>query len=353
MDTVAAAAGVSRATVSNAFNRPDQLSAELRERVLAVARRVGYSGPDPVARSLATRRAGQVAFMLPTGLSRAFSDPALSVVLDAFTTTLEGQDHALVLLPGVEGGPRAERLAQISAGVAVAYGLPDGVPALEAVRRRRLPLVVIDSPVVRGSARVEIDDVGGAALAAQHVLDLGHRDIGLLSFQLAADGVEGAITESRRSSARYRTTRARLDGYLETLTAAGVDPAGIPMWECPANRQELARVGAAWLLDQRPRPTALLCTSDELALGALQAARDRAVRVPVDLSVVGFDDTPSSRWGDPPLTTVQQPLEDKGRVAGEFALALLAGRSPGRTRRLPTRLVLRGSTARRDGSPSG
>jgi DNA-binding LacI/PurR family transcriptional regulator len=252
----------------------------------------------------------------------------------------------LVLLPGVEGGPRPERLAQTSADVAVAYGLPDGVPSLAAVRRRRLPLVVIDSPLVRGSSRVEVDDVGGATSAAEHLLDLGHREIGVLMFQLSPDGTEGEITEDRRAAARYRTTRNRLDGYLAALAAAGLDPARGPLWECPGSRQELGRTGAARLLSLRPRPTALLCASDELALGALQAARDQGLRVPADVSVVGFDDTPSAQSADPPLTTVQQPLEAKGHAAGEFALALLAGRTPRRVKTLATTLVVRGSTAR-------
>jgi DNA-binding LacI/PurR family transcriptional regulator len=345
LDTVARELGVSRATVSNAYNRPDQLSAALRERVIATARRLGYAGPDPVARSLARQHSAAVAFMLPAGLSQAFSDPALTVVLDALATALDREDHALVLLPGVDGGPRPELLARVTADVAIAYGLPTGVPALKAIRDRQMPLVVIDSPATTGAVRVEVDDRAGAEMAAQHLLDLGHRRIGVLSFQLSEDGQAGPVTTERRRAARYRTTRARLTGYLDTLSLAGLHTADVPIWECPANRRDLARYGAQWLLSQHPELTGLLCTSDELALGAVRAVRDRGLSVPTDVSVVGFDDTPAAAQAEPPLTTVHQPLAEKGSRAAELALQSLSGGLTRRSIRLPVQLIMRASTA--------
>lgn len=146
LDDVAEAVGVSRATVSNAYNRPDQLSVSLRAEVLRVAKRLGYLGPNPTARSLATRRTGAIAFMLDTGLSAAFSDPALSITLDAFGNAVDPDGHALLLLPGGDhGGPRADRVLAAQADLAVAYSLADGAPALRAVRQRGLPLVVSTS----------------------------------------------------------------------------------------------------------------------------------------------------------------------------------------------------------------
>jgi DNA-binding LacI/PurR family transcriptional regulator len=351
LDTVARELGVSRATVSNAYNRPDQLSVALRAQVIATARRLGYAGPDPVARSLARQQSATVAFMLPARLSQAFSDPALTIVLDALAIALDREDHALVLLPGTGGGPRPELLARVAADVAIAYGLPKGAPALKAVKDRRMPLVVIDSPATAGAIRVEVADRTGAALAAQHLLDLGHRRIGVISFQLSEDSQSGPASVERLRTARYRTTRERLTGYLDTLSQAGIGGAEVPIWECAANRRTLAHEGISWLLTQKPPPTAVLCTSDELALGALRAAQQIGLPVPNGLSVVGFDDTPAAAEANPPLTTVRQPLKEKGTQAAALALQSLSGsdQRPANIR-LPVELITRGSTARMLGS---
>ncbi|CCH28638.1 LacI family DNA-binding transcriptional regulator [Actinosynnema sp. NPDC047251] len=333
LDTVASAVGVSRATVSNAYNRPDQLSAALRERILETAASIGYAGPDPVARSLATRHSAAVGIMLGQPLCAAFSDPAVSLVLDGLASTVDGHDHCLVLMPGgTEGGPRPSTVARAQADVVVAYSLPDDAPALDVVRARGLPLVVIDQPVLPDTARVEVDDVGGARMAAAHLWELGHRRFGVLTF-----GTRAGFLSGREGA--FRVTRDRLTGYRDVVGHA-------PVWECAGSNRSMGRSGARELLSLTPRPTALLCASDELALGALQAVRDLGLRVPADVSVMGFDDVPEAEHAEPPLTTVRQPLAEKGRRAGELALRLLDGGRPGEPTRLPVSLVERASTAR-------
>lgn len=345
LDDVASAVGVSRATVSNAYNRPDQLSADLRNEVLRAAKRLGYAGPNPIARSLATQRTGAIAFLLDTGVSAAFSDPALSITLDALASRVDPDGHALLLLPGGDdGGPRADRILAVQADLAVAYSLADNAPALRAVKQRGLPLVVIDQPVVPGAARVSTDDRGGAKAAARHLLELGHRRFAILSAQCLSEPRGGPLTAAEAAKSRFLDNRERLAGYLETLATAGLDPDAVPVWEVSGLSREAAMPGAAQLLDRDP--TALLCMSDELALAALAAARQRGLRVPEDLSIVGFDDTPAAAWSEPPLTTVRQDLVRKGRLAGELALHLLAGRRAPKATTLDVELVVRGSTGR-------
>lgn len=138
---------------------------------------------------------------------------------------------------------------------------------------------------------------------------------------------------------------ARLAGYLEPLADSLPASDPVPVWESPESRRELGREGARRLLGRDPRPTALLCRSDELALGAMEAARDLGLSVPGDLSVVGFDDIPAASLANPPLTTVRQPLDEKGRRVGDLALALLSGRRPPRQRPLGVGLEVRSSTA--------
>ncbi|WP_033294663.1 LacI family DNA-binding transcriptional regulator [Amycolatopsis jejuensis] len=334
LDDVARAVGVSRATVSNAYNRPDQLSARLREQILRVAGELGYPGPDPTARSLATSRTGAIAFLLDSSLSAAFSDPALSITLDALAKTVEPTGNALLLLPGGEAqdGPPASRVLAAQADIAVAYSLADGTPALEAVRARGLPLVVIDQPLLPTSARVGCDDRGGAALAAQHLADLGHRRFGIL-----------AAPRIQRHSSAFHGTRERLAGYLDTLSSAGITD--VTVTEAPWLSAQTARARVTDLLTTDPRPTALLCMSDQLAFAAIAAARRLGLRVPEDVSIVGFDDTPQAAWSEPPLTTVRQDLAGKGRAAGELVLRLLNGDPPPPPLELPVSLAVRESTA--------
>ncbi|HEU5471165.1 MAG TPA: LacI family DNA-binding transcriptional regulator [Actinophytocola sp.] len=346
LDTIALEVGVSRATVSNAYNRPDQLSVQLRERIIATAKRLGYAGPDPTARSLATQRTGAVAFLLGQGLSSAFSDPALTIMLDSLAATVDSGDRALLLLPGVDDqGPRPASVARAQTDVVVAYSLPDGAPALDAVRERQLPLVVVDQPVVPDSARVELDDVAGATLAARHLGELGHRNVGILGFSLSPDGRHGPADRGRVRVARYRVTRDRVAGYLAGLAPFGIGPDEVPVWEANCGDQQFGRAGALWLMGNRPRPTALLCMSDELALGAIRAATELGLSVPRDISVVGFDDTPGATWSDPPLTTIRQDLVAKGRRAGELALRMLDGAGPGDPTTMGVELIPRASTA--------
>nr|WP_198151929.1 LacI family DNA-binding transcriptional regulator [Kibdelosporangium sp. MJ126-NF4]CEL21369.1 Transcriptional regulator, LacI family [Kibdelosporangium sp. MJ126-NF4]CTQ96064.1 Transcriptional regulator, LacI family [Kibdelosporangium sp. MJ126-NF4] len=336
LDTVAREVGVSRATVSNAYNRPDQLSERLRAEILSAAARLGYAGPDPVARSLATQRSGVVAVMLDGGLSAAFSDPALSIVLDSMASTVDTGERSLVLMPGGPhgGGPSPAAVARVHADVVIAYSLPDNAPAIAAVRQRGLPLVVVDQT----NADVRVDDRAGAALAAQHVVDLGHRDVAILGLDLAPDGHTGPATRERIESSEFQVTLERLYGYLDHL------PASTPVWEAAGSVREHGRTGAAWLLARDPRPTALLCMSDELAIGAIRAARDMGLAVPRDLTIVGFDDTPAAAWADPPLTTMRQDLLEKGRQTGEQVLRLLDGRQTDGPVTIPVTLVGRASS---------
>ncbi|MCG3752206.1 LacI family DNA-binding transcriptional regulator [Amycolatopsis sp. Poz14] len=334
LDDVAEAVGVSRATVSNAYNRPDQLSAQLREQILRVAGELGYPGPNPTARSLATSRTGAIAFLLDSSLSAAFSDPALSITLDALAKTVEPTGNALLLLPGREAqeGPPASRVLAAQADIAVAYSLADGTPALEAVRTRGLPLVVIDQPPLPDTARVGCDDRGGASLAARHLVELGHRRFGILAAPRLS-----AVTSP------FHGTRERLAGYLDTLAAAGITD--VTITEAPWLSASTARAAATDLLTASERPTALLCMSDQLAFAAIAAAHRLGLRVPADVSIVGFDDTPQAAWSEPPLTTVRQDLAGKGRVAGELVVDLLAAAPVPPPVELPVSLAVRESTA--------
>jgi DNA-binding LacI/PurR family transcriptional regulator len=335
LKTIADAVGVSRTTVSNAYNRPDQLAPELRDRILGTARALGYSGPDPAARRLRSGRRDAVGLLVMEGLSYAFTDPASVMLLQGIARATEDAGVALLVVP--ERG--SVRDAVVDAFCL--YSIPAEHPSVAAVQERGVPLVVVDEPRLGGHAFVGIEDRRGAELAAEHLTALGHRRFALLVDPTQLDGYAGPLTPEREAAAPSVTIAERLAGYRDAVEAAGVDWAVVPRFELPANLPEQGLEGGRMALAADPRPTALIAATDQLALGAIEAAREAGLRVPQDLSIVGFDDIPGAAWSQPGLTTVRQPLFHKGELAGR----LLSAHAGPREVILPVELVVRGSTA--------
>jgi DNA-binding LacI/PurR family transcriptional regulator len=336
LQTIADAVGVSRATVSNAYNHPEKLGDELRERVLATAHDLGYPGPDPAARRLRRGQAGALGLLFTETLSYAFSDPAAVVFLEGLAVRCEERRAPLLLLPlAKSGGDIAGSVREAVVDGLCIYSMPDGHPAVATALERRVPLVVVDGPRLEGAGYVGIDDRLGTRRLAERLVELGHRQVAIVVPTLIPDRREGLVTPERVDNAAYHVDRERLAGFRETLEGVGVAFDAVPIYECD-NRQEAGARAATALLEREPRPTALLCTTDQLALGALRRARELGI----DVSVTGFDDVPEAALAD--LTTVQQPLAEKGAVAGDMLLE----NGDGRERILPARPVMRGSTFR-------
>lgn len=177
--------------MSNAYNRPDQLSPELRKRVLDTARRLGYPGPDPVARSLRTRKAGAVGLLLTENLSYAFRDPAAIRFLEGLALACEDAGQGLLLIPA---NPEHEDVASVHrAGVDgfVVYSVPEDDPHLAAVLERPVPVVVADQPRVEQVDWVGPDDERAVKVLTEHLIGLGHRRIGVCCMRLARGRNDG------------------------------------------------------------------------------------------------------------------------------------------------------------------
>jgi DNA-binding LacI/PurR family transcriptional regulator len=331
--------GVSPMTVSNAFNRPDQLSGALRERILDCARELGYAGPDPLARGLRRGRAGAIGLISDTNLSYAFDDPAASAVIAGVCAAAEGEGLGLLLVPPGGSAPLSDAVVD---GIVV-YSVAQGDPLLALAVTRGLATVVIDQPSATGLPTVGIADEHAARDAARHLTALGHRRLAVVAFGLAPDGRTGPADLARRRSASYAVSRARLDGYAAAAGEAGIPWADVPVLECGGSVRAEGRSAAARLLAGARPPTAILATSDVLALGVLDAAREAGVRVPGDVSVVGFDDVPGA--AAVALTTIRQDHHGKGRLAGEHLLAALRGEQVPPPPALAHELVVRTSTA--------
>lgn len=313
LQSIADRVGVSRMTVSNAFSRPDQLSAELRASILAVAEELGYRGPDPAARSLATGTSGAIGVLWTEPLRLALSDAVTARFLGAVADELSADGLALTMLPPTVPAH------DVAMDGAIAYSCAADAAPVEWLRRRGVPIVAVDMTWADAGVRVTIDDRGGARRAAAHLVEWGHRRVAVLTPQPGGE---------------------RLAGWLEGL--AGIKPV--------VGFVDIFGDNRTAILDllRRRRPTAVLCASDLVAAQVLAVAGELGLEVPSELSVVGFDDHPVAAGLG--LTTVRQDPDAKGRAAAQAMRQLLARRTdpdgvaPSDVE-LPVELVVRQSTA--------
>jgi len=329
---VAEKAGVSKTAVSFAFNSPDRLNSATATRILDVAQELGYR-PDPVARMLTQRRTGAIGVLTPQDLSVIFSNPFFGTFSAGIAGVAEEHGYGLHFISPLHGSLSRAIHRAIVDGV-VAIGLTDDHPEIDEIRRAGLPMVLVDSNTTGEFVSVDVDDEGGARLAARHVLDLGHREIAIL----AIEGPRSVGQDEGGVVAR------RLRGYRDTLAEAGIEVPADEIATGPASIDGgRAAFAALWAAGRRP--TAVLAMSDGMAIGAIRAIHERGLTVPGEVSVVGFDDVDLAASTDPPLTTVHQPVRGKGETAVRLLLSVMESRTaaPGH-RRLETRLVVRSST---------
>ncbi|CAN5669270.1 LacI family DNA-binding transcriptional regulator [soil metagenome] len=321
--SLAAELKVSRTTISNAYNRPDQLSPDLRERVFATAKRLGYAGPDPVARSLRTRKAGAVGLVVTEPLTYSFSDPAALNFVAGLAESCEDVGQGLLLVAVGPSRSVAEgSSAVLSAGVDgfVVYSATDDDPYLQLVLERRLPVVLVDQPRdVPGTSLVCIDDRAAMRELADYVIGLGHREIGLLTMKLGrepsnGDGAAVLVTPERLADSLFQVQKERIGGVTDALAAAGLGAGNLTIVESFEHGPTSGGSAAELALQANPRITALMCTADVLAISAMDQLRARGIYVPGQITVTGFDGIPEAiKRG---LATVSQPSLEKGRRAG-------------------------------------
>ncbi|NHC14511.1 LacI family DNA-binding transcriptional regulator [Motilibacter deserti] len=342
LDDVARAAGVSRMTVSNAYNRPEKLAPATLERVLQAARELGYGGPSAVGRSLRRGRTGVLGLLLNDALPYAFTDPGAVAFMRGLAVEAAARDLSLQLIAAT--GPAAARaVADAVVDAFVALAPADDDPALATVLARRLPLVTAGAPALPDVPCVTIDNVAAARRAAEHLLALGHTRLAVVTWRLLPDGHAGPAGLDRQHGSAFGVRRDRLAGYRQAVERAGLAWEDVRVEERPGNSREDGYAAGDAVLDALGArgPLGVLASTDVLALGVLQAARERGARVPEDVSVVGLDDVPEAAASTPALTTVHQDLFAQGRECARRA----AGALPGPVHRHPSRLVVRASTA--------
>ena len=333
---IAARAGVSKTTVSFALNDPTRISEETCRKVLAVVNEVGYV-PDPVARTLTTKRLGALGLLLPQPMSEALRNPYLWQVIRGIGSVCEEHELSLAMLPPVRGKViEAARRAFVDGLLTIGVG-PDH-EVVDLIERRHIPFVTIDGEAVDPMVNIGIDDAAAARSLMGEALARGHRRIAILALRPETLNLPGK---------RYSlVSDRRLAGFDSALGSVGLGLDSpeidvIPV-ECSMEGGYEAALGI--LSRQGKAPTAVLAMADVVALGVYGACRRLGVRIPDDLSVAGFDDIPDAALSEPGLTTVRQPGEAKGAAAADLVIRLLAG-EPATHSILGTELVMRGSMA--------
>lgn len=330
---IAKRAGVSKTAVSFAYNNPERLSQATVGHILKVAEELGYT-PNPVARTLTTGRTGTIGVLVPQPIPEIIRNPFMPEFLEGIGEVCTREGLSLMIVPPLKGSMR-RAIENAAVDGFITLGLEEFKATMLVLRQRGVPFVTVDSDPIEGAPSINIDDESGARAAMQHVLAAGHRRITILAIR---SGVQGRIEEY------HGTLRHRMNGYLEALQEYGLtlDRRKICLLEC-ISTEKGGQFGFREIWKKKHRPTAIVAMSDIIAIGAMEAARDADVRIPNDLSIVGFDDIPLARLVNPPLTTVAQPLTEKGRLAGELLLKTIAGEIEPTHRSLSISLVIRQS----------
>jgi DNA-binding LacI/PurR family transcriptional regulator len=341
LSDVAKAAGVSKATASNVFNRPEVVREEVRKRVLAAARSIGYRGPDPKGRLLSAGKVNAIGVATVEPLSYFFTDPFARVLMAAITEECDASGTGVSLVSAASQEELAWNMRSAVVDGFILFCLEGADRLIDSSIERRLPFVALafgyrDETI----SVVGIDNFGGAALAARHLGELGHRRLAILAMEFNPGGT-GRATMERVEAATYRDSSDRVRGYLAVLADFGVDAGSVPIFETLSDE---ATVHAALeeIFAVPSPPTAILAESDRIAFAAIDWLKARGLSVPGDVSIVGFDGVPEGAGSNPPLTTVQQPIAEIGRRA---VRAILDHRDEVWRETLPVELVVRGSTS--------
>lgn len=327
IDDVARAAGVSIKTVSRVLNNSSRVNPDTASRVREAMKSLNYQ-PNVLARGLATNSSDVIGVVIGHGADLPLSNPFLFDVLKGIGMTANKNGFQVLLVTSSREIPYAGLITarRVAGMVFMSVGMND--PNVRALSSTGLPFVLTCHFSEDVDVNfVDVDSIKGAYMATEHLLDLGHRRIGLIC-----------------GPPDHASSRDRLRGYRQALEAYGV-----------AYREELVRYGdfteetgfrlAETLLDLDPPLTALFVNADLMAIGAMSAINHRGLRIPEDISLVGFDDISMAQYLNPPLTTVRQRGVEKGVLATEMVIKLIRKQpvSP-RQVTLAPKLITRGST---------
>jgi DNA-binding LacI/PurR family transcriptional regulator len=316
---VAREAGVAASTASVVFSGKTPVSDATRQRVLAAAAALGYTGPDPRAASLRRGRSGIVGVVFEEHLGTVFLDPVKTLMMDGIADGVGPIGAGLLLLRDDDNDGREPTLTSAPLDAAVLVGCSGRLrESLATVRQRGIPVVVIEGDAGEGVPRIDLDNREAQRQMASHLRSLGHERVAAVTLPRDADRAAGWLDDD--TPIGIDVTRERLAGVRDVFPAAPAYAAAGSFID------EGLAAGRVLFADAANRPTAVLAQSDLLAAGVIRAAEEAGLRVPADVSVTGFDGITVDGLAPYLLTTMVQPAADKGRAAGEAVAAMLDDR---------------------------
>jgi DNA-binding LacI/PurR family transcriptional regulator len=337
IEDIASKAGVSKTSVSFAFNNPERLSETTLKHILRVAEELGYN-PDPIASNLKTGRTGCIGLLMPQPLPNVARNPHTLEFIEGIGEICHDSGTSLMLVPPLKGSLR-RAIVRAAVDGFVTMGLEPFRRTIAVLQQRGVPFVTVDSDPTHGLPCVNVDDEKGAYHAMRYVLERHHRHIAILGIRSEHSGKYQDYTG---------LLRRRISGYVRALDEFGlsIDDRRVRLIECSVEAHEGERAFRSLWRPNGWQPTAVVAMADILLLGVLQAAHDLGLKVPGDISLMGFDDIEFSALAAPALTTIRQPTAEKGRVATRMLLDLIEGRViPTEPIVLPVEFIERDSVA--------
>jgi LacI family transcriptional regulator len=338
IEHIASLAGVSRSTVSRVLNSHPGVRSSVRQRVLQVIHDHNYT-PQTAARSLANAHSDSIGVLIPRSAAVSLADPFIATMIqELFESSAQQGYFAMVamLTADRETGfyDRILRGRHFDGVIMFSSDIDD--PILPLLIKDASPLVLIGRhPYFENVASVDVENREGAHAAVTHLIQMGHRRIGLINGQLQMEAAQ-----------------ARRDGYKQALLEEGIGIDSELMVE-GFYSQTAAYHAMQTLLDLSQRPTAVFAASDTMGVGALNAIRDRGLRIPDDIAVIGYDDLAFAAHSSPPLSSVRQPVQQMSAQAVQLLIEQIRGDSSPRSVRLSASLVLRESSGGNAASLNG
>jgi len=326
---IAKKAGCSKTTVSFAFNFPERIGKGMREKILKIAEEEGYI-PDPAARKLSMGRHMSIGFLLPLNIDEIFGNPYTIDVIRGVGRACQNHGYAFTVIPPMKSNINdALRLAMVD-GI-IAYGSIMDELAFSIIKKRKLPFVMVDGGIGEDYHSVSTDDEKSASMQMELALKSGHRRIAVLA--------QHAPGEARNGKDQ---TERRFLGYMKALAPYGMSLRDLTVIRTSTLRAS-GHAAATTIKDGGNGITCVIAMSDIQAIGLMQGFRQLGVKVPDDVSVIGFDNIREADLIVPGLTTIGQAGISKGAVAAETLLGLIDGKSPQRSIRMSFEPIMRES----------
>lgn len=314
---VARRIGVSTASISYAFNRPEQLSEKRRKEILSACEEMGYFGPNKAARSLRQGKSNIIALILPDELDYMVSDPVASEFIEGVAKALKTTDKHLLLFSG--NNKNVNEIIDFVDGF-ICYGSPRNLALLKQLSSIKKNIVTVDFDIV-GIPSINIDNEEAAYQSACLAIGEGAVVPVIIGLRLVASEFTCTIEQKPLIGSGFSISHRRLDGYYRALTQYKISIDDSYIWHIPENTHVHAAIAAKEALSLKPRPTVVMCMSDIIALAVLKVALQMGLRIPEDLRVVGFDGIEQGQQYHPTLTTVQQFSVEKGIKAAELFMS--------------------------------